>query len=152
MTILFGVRRDERTGGADLTVAAARSLASEGLVAYRIHAAPAGLAERREKRANERRRSRLRSAKLLDSNNRFLCECLVHDRSSGGLRVKLMKNVGLPSRCRLYDDETSEVRAVVAAWRRNCLLGMRYCGVEGAIVLPPDARAALAGRYYAISD
>ncbi|HLW91672.1 MAG TPA: hypothetical protein VKS78_10265 [Roseiarcus sp.] len=147
--VLEGVRRDRLGAGA-----AASVLARDGKVAYCVAAAPrdAKASGRRDKRANERRRSRLRSAKLLDASNRFLCECLVHDRSSSGLRIKLMRNIGLPARCRLYDDETGQISLVATAWRRGAVLGMRYLGGEGSATLSASARAALGGRYYAIVD
>jgi hypothetical protein len=147
--VLEGVRQEgwgERDHSAPPTTT---SLARQGWVSYRVISA--NMPNRGEKRASERRRSRLRSGKLLDQNNRFLCECLVHDRSSAGLRIKLMKNVSLPGRCRLYDDETGDVRSVATVWRRDSILGMRYFADEGAAV-PQKAKAALRGRYYAMQD
>jgi hypothetical protein len=41
-------------------------------------------ADRHERRAEPRRRTRLRSGKVLDAKNKFLIECQVHDRSVRG--------------------------------------------------------------------
>jgi hypothetical protein len=155
LTITFeGVRQDDAHAGPDKGRATAIALAREGRVSYQVGPAlmarPAGASA--EKRTSERRRSRLYSGKLLDPNNRFLCECLVYDRSSTGLRIKLMKNVGLPIRCRLFDAATGEVRVVTTVWRRETFVGLRFCANETNVAIPKNLRAALQGRYYAIAD
>ena len=157
MTVtLEGVRQDDWAARAGLARLTARSLARKGQVGYRVAALPGPEAPHSgasaEKRTSERRRSRLRSAKLLDLNNRFICECLVHDRSSSGLCLKLMRNIGLPGRCRLYDDETGEVLVVSTVWRRGEMLGLRFCATTEPAPIKESLRAALRGRYYAIPD
>lgn len=133
-----------------------RSLASRSLVSYEIIEPPPSAApveeKHREKRSSARRRLRLRSAKLLDSQNAFLCECLVRDQSAQGLCLKLMKNVGLPSRCILYEDETGALNVITTIWRRDSLLGVRYCPTAAPVSIKPSDRAALRGRYYAVPD
>ena len=148
--ILEGVVQGNSDGAAP-SPAEVGALARQGRVVYRAWTAPLGR-QTGDKRASQRRRSRLQSAKLLDSNNRFLCECLVHDRSSAGLRLKLMKNIGLPSRCVFFDDESGAVTAVAIVWRRGLAVGMRYRPSEGLKALSPSARTALHGRYYAMAD
>jgi hypothetical protein len=151
---LEGVRQDEAHAGPDRARAAAIALAREGRIGYRIAPIPKARAadSSSEKRVSERRRSRLRSGKLLDPGNRFLCECLVYDRSSTGLRIKLTKNIGLPNRCRLFDDETGEVRVVAIVWRRELFVGVRFSTSETNVAIPRDLRLALCGRYYAMAD
>jgi hypothetical protein len=153
---LEGVRQDEGAESAGAVRFAASALARQGRVAYRVALAPIPTGRRDtargDNRTSERRRIRLRSAKLLDSNNRFLCECLIHDRSNTGLRLKLMKNIGLPSRCRLFDDDTGEVMVVATVWRSETVVGMRYCLSEPTVAISKNLRAALRGRYYAIED
>ncbi len=142
---LEGVAQARRLGRAEIG-----ALARQGRVAYTVSATPTS-ARPQDKRTSQRRRSRLRSAKLLDANNRFLCECLVNDYSGTGLRLTLLKNVGLPSRCALFDDTTGEVKAVAIVWRRNLLVGLRYRMHER----PPISKSmwtALRGRYYAVAD
>jgi hypothetical protein len=106
----------------------------------------------KEKRSMARRRVRLRSGKLLDPHNRFICECLVRDQSAQGLCILLAKNIGLPARYLLHDDDTGWVEAVPTMWRRGALLGVRYCTVAKPIALKASDRAALRGKYYAILD
>ena len=134
----------------------AKSLASRSLVSYEIVAPPSGdpstAGKPKEKRSSARRRLRLRSAKLLDSQTAFICECLVRDQSAQGLCLKLMRNVGLPARCVLYDDETESLNVVTTIWRRGSLVGVRYCPTSTPVSIKESDRAALRGRYYAVPD
>jgi hypothetical protein len=143
---LEGVQRTRRPGRADIG-----ALARQGRVAYSVSVAPSN-ARPGDKRASQRRPSRLRSAKVLDAHNRFLCECLINDYSSAGLRLTLLKNVGLPSRCALFDDATGEVRPVAIVWRRDSIVGIRYRLHERSAPLSKSAWTALRGRYYAVPD
>jgi hypothetical protein len=131
-----------------------RSLAHQGLVSYEVvtpaPSAPAVDEKPREKRSSARRRLRLRSAKLLDSQSAFICECLVRDQSAQGLCLQLMKNIGLPARCVIYDDETGALNVITTIWRRGPLLGVRYCQAAAPVSLKPSDRSALRGRYYAV--
>jgi hypothetical protein len=147
---LEGVRRGRPL---DPSSPVARALAREGRIVYSVTVRDdPGAKKSHEKRRSVRQRTRLRSAKLLDANNRFLCECLIQDHSTVGLKIKLMKNVSLPARFRLFDDETGEVRTVAVAWRRDAFLGGRFCLGERSPLLSKSARAALTGRYYAMTD
>jgi hypothetical protein len=133
-----------------------QSLAQRSLVSYEILEPPPGdpPSGRKpvEKRSSARRRVRLSSAKLLDAQNKFICECLVRDLSTQGLCLKLMKNIGLPARCHLYDDETGALNVITTIWRRGSLLGVRYCPTSKPVAIRESDRAALRGRYYAVLD
>ncbi|MGA2042240.1 MAG: hypothetical protein ABSG83_02600 [Roseiarcus sp.] len=128
------------------------NLVTDEIVGSPQSAAGADDAPRAEKRATTRRRLRLRSAKLLDSRKQFICECLVRDESAQGLCLKLMRNIGLPGRCILYDDDSGAVTMVATIWRRGPLLGVRYCRLAAPVSIKPSDRAALRGRYYAVLD
>ncbi len=154
--LLEGVRRsfarDDR--------ALARILARRGQVAYVVFDAvretprpetPRPKAGGRELRLAGRRRTRLRSAKILDAANAFVCDCLIYDRSATGLRLTLARDVGLPPQFQVHDDETGAVELAATVWRRGATLGVRFCGY-GASTLKPSERAALRGRYYAVRD
>ena len=154
--LLEGVRsalpRDDR--------ALARVMARRGQVAYAVFdpvrekprpETPRPKATGRELRLAGRRRTRLRSAKILDGANAFFCDCLIHDRSATGLRLTLAHDVGLPLQFQIHDDETGAVESVATVWRRGATLGVRFCGY-GASTLKPTERAALRGRYYAVRD
>ena len=144
---LDGVRLDG-AGSRGLSREAARSLARSGQVAYRVAAADAGSGS--ELRADARSRTRLRSAKILDVANGFLCEAIIQDRSASGLRLLLARNVGLPGRFGVHDDETGEVFTVTAAWRRGQTLGVRVLARGTAAPLKPSDQLERGGRYYAV--
>jgi hypothetical protein len=157
MTVnLQGVRLRHWLAPAGLKRLMSRSLAYRNLVSYEIveppSDAPPIVGKPVEKRSSARRRLRLRSGKLLDAQNKFLCECLVRNRSGQGLCLMLAKNVGLPIRYRLYDDETGSLNAVTTIWRRNALLGVRYCLNSKPVAIRESDRSALRGRYYAVLD
>lgn len=149
---LDGVRRPDRPNDRER----ARALAQSGQVAYSVvelgrdeKSADEG---RRDPRAAKRRRTRLRSAKILNSANKFVCDCLIHDRSANGLRLTLARNLGLPVHFRLHDDETGKVDNVETVWRRGAVLGVRYSQALGPVSIKPSARSALRGRFYAVPD
>jgi hypothetical protein len=151
---LEAVRLDRRLAAAGSNRLFVRSLVRQDLVSYSVVEAPGAPPAARsvEKRSSERRRLRLRSGKLLDSHNRFLCECLVRDRSGYGLRLVLARNIGLPPRYHLYDDETGSVHAIATVWRRSVTLGVRFCLTALPPKLRESDRSALRGRYYAMVD
>ena len=141
---MVGVRLADITGRRETTLSAeaAKSLAARGQVAYReIDSEP---------RLSPRRRTRLRSAKILDARNNYLCDALVHDRSLEGMRLLLSHNVGLPARFGLHDDETGEVLTVRTAWRRGQTLGVRVIDNSPPTPLTRSQSVALKGRYYAV--
>ena len=154
--LLEGVRsaspRDDR--------ALARAMARRGQVAYAVFdpvretprpEPPRPMATGRELRLAGRRRTRLRSAKILDGSNAFFCDCLIHDRSATGLGLTLARDVGLPAQFQVHDDETGAVESVATVWRRGATLGVRFSGYGGATLKPSD-RMALRGRYYGVRD
>jgi hypothetical protein len=156
MTInLQGVRLDRGSRRAGSNRLLDRTLARRNLVSYAVVEAPApppSPGKAIEKRFSARRPLRLRSGKLLDAQNRFLCECLMRDRSGQGLRLTLAKNIGLPTRCHLYDDETGSLHAITTIWRRSGVLGVRFCTAARPPTIKESDRSALRGRYYAVRD
>jgi hypothetical protein len=93
----------------------------------------------------------MRSAKILDANRAFFCDCLIYDRSATGLRLTLARDIGLPARFHVHDDESGVVESVATVWRRGATLGVRFSGYGGTNLTPAE-RAALRGRYYAVRD
>ncbi len=81
-----------------------------GAVTYSVLPSAAPLSPS-EKRKDQRRRTRLRSGKILDRANRFMIETAIVDRSSGGLRLRLAKDCVIPDAFHLFDDETELVFA-----------------------------------------
>ena len=145
--LLLGVRFDGLRSRPDH----ARALAARGEVAYSVASSGGTASTHSDNRWAGRKRLRLRSGKIIVSTNRFLCECRIHDASSGGMRLVLMRNVGLPGRFSLHVDETGEIASVVVVWRRGGEIGVRFCAA-GAAPLKPSERFALRERYYAVPD
>ncbi len=103
-------------------------------------------------RSAHRLRTRLRSAKIIDSANAFLCEAMLQDMSAGGMRLLLHRNIGLPPRFGVHDDGSEEILTVSLAWRRGQTVGVRIHSRNAPRPIKPVARAALSGRYYGIRD
>lgn len=78
-----------------------------------------------ERRGESRRKARLRSGKALDERDRFLCDCIIADRSIDGACVRLARNIVLPQRFQLYDDVAGALFAAVIVWRRGAEVGCR---------------------------
>lgn len=134
----------------------ARTLARRGQVSYSVVETapePKSTADgRHEHRGSGRQRTRLRSGKILDSANKFLSDCIIHDRSATGLRLALPRNLGLPQHFRIHDDETGAVDVVATVWRRGSVIGVRYSHPSSSVFVKPSVRSSLRGRYYAVPD
>lgn len=104
-----------------------------------------------EKRRQQRRRTRLRSGKVLDRGNRFLVDATILDRSSGGLRLRLARDCPAPEFFHLFDDETGLIFSARIAWRRQALLGA-LVDPGGPVNATPRQIAALRGKFYAMRD
>lgn len=150
--MLEGVRGADRHGDHGH----ARKLALRGQVSYSVVVAEPEpkptIDGRPDHRGADRRRTRLRSGKILDEANKFLCDCLIHDRSATGLRLALPRDVDLPQHFHVHDDETSEVDVVATIWRRGATVGVRYVAASGPVPVKPSVRAALRSRYYGVPD
>jgi hypothetical protein len=103
-----------------------------------------------EARAAARRRTRLQSAKILDNAGAFICEALIRDMSSTGLRLLLARNCGVPSRFGVHIDLTGELASAALAWRRERLIGARLLAHVAPAPLKLSDRVALRGRYYGV--
>lgn len=100
-------------------------------------------------RRNEKRRSaRLRWGKALDGADRFLCECLVNNRTRGGACLRLARNVTLPRKFQLYEDDSGELYEAQVVWRRGAQIGCRL-----SLTPKPDkadVARRMRSRYYAM--
>jgi len=126
-----------------------RQRRNAGLVTYSVLSSPVPATN--EKRSDQRRRTRLRSGKILDCADRFLVEATILDRSSGGLRLRLAKDQAIPDYFHFFDDEIEKIFAARVAWRRPALIGA--C-LDSAGPLAANSRkiAALRGKFYAMRD
>ena len=103
-----------------------------------------------EARGAARRRTRLQSAKILDSAGVFLCEATIVDLSASGLRLLLARNCGVPARFGLHIDLTGELKTAALAWRRDRQIGARILTHVAPAPLKRSDRVALKGRYYGV--
>lgn len=106
----------------------------------------------REARAHPRVQRRLHSAKIINADNAFLCEAVLRDVSPRGMRLTLARNVGLPPRFGVHDDQTNQVFTVSQVWRRSSTIGVRIHDNAPPRPMRPAERSALAGRYYGVRD
>ncbi len=124
-----------------LSQAASAALLSRGVVLYREIEPRVG-----EARLFPRARRRLYSAKILDGDSGFLCEAVLVDASPGGMRLLLARNVGLPPRFGVHDDQTGELYTVSQVWRRGQAVGVRIHDNAPPRPMRPAERLALSGR------
>ncbi len=83
-----------------------------------------------DRRSDRRRRTQLRSGKIINDKGQFVIECLIVDRSSFGGKLRLPKISPLPARVMLYDDQTGELFHATVIWRRDRETGIRFTATE----------------------
>lgn len=105
-----------------------------------------------ERRICARARSRLRSGKLLDGGLQFLADCLIHDRSATGARIRLLSAFDGRRDLHFFDEETEMLRRVRVVWRRGEDLGLHYSAQRPARDLTRAERLAFKGGFYAMRD
>lgn len=98
----------------------------------------------------ERRRTRLRSGKLADGENRFLAHCQIVNRSLTGARLRLIDDIEVPDDCRLYDDERGLLVAVRIKWQHGRELGVQFVACNSSEDELRHAATAFAGPFYAL--
>lgn len=115
---------------------------SDGVAYFRISDEPS------ERRGEARRPRRLKWGKTLDSDDRFLAECLVVNRTIGGACLQLARNIVLPTRFQLFEDDTGVISGAEVVWRRAQRIGCRVAltPTPGKQVIIDRMRA----RYYAL--
>lgn len=148
-TVLTGVRRrsaEFRPGPPDDRVRAVDE------IVYTVRDSPVRPASQTaDHRVAPRRRTRLRSGKILLANGAFLCHCRIHDRSATGMRLALAKETSLPRSFIVFEDETMEPLFADVVWRRGLLIGVRLPALDRPDLKPSD-RHALSRRYYAVPN
>ncbi len=116
--------------------------------AYSVRLVPKGA----DRRAARRRRTRLRSGKILDLDNGFMIECQVYDRSENGVRVRLLGDIPAPPVIRLYEDDSERLRDARVVWRRDLDLGLCFVRRAGPRKISRTQLTCLRTRYYAVKD
>lgn len=79
-----------------------------------------------DKRTEGRRRTRLRSGKILDLANKFLIDCQIHNRSAHGARLILAAKIKAPRRFRLFSDTDGELVDAKIIWQRGQNIGVTF--------------------------
>jgi hypothetical protein len=119
-----------------------RAEKGDGIAYFHVSDAPC------ERRSETRRPRRLRWGKTLDADDRFLAECLVVNRTMGGACLQLARNIVLPTRFQLFEDDTGVISGAEVVWRRAHRIGCRV-----ALAPTPGKRAIIdrmRARYYAL--
>ena len=98
-------------------------------------------ASSRERRSASRQRTRLRSGKLIGSDGTFIIECLIHNRSATGCRLRLPSAFLPPPEVYVYEDQSGDLFHAAVIWRKERDLGLRLSACA-----PTPAHRALAGR------
>jgi hypothetical protein len=120
---------------------------SAGQATYRVIEEPARGPS--DNRAEQRQRNRLRTGKIADQNGKFIVECLFHDRSPRGARVRLGREVPVPAALRLYDDERRTFMPARVIWCRKQDLGIVFVTNKPAAAA---AATALGEQFYAVPE
>ena len=78
-----------------------------------------------DKRGVERQRTRLRAGQLTAKNSKVITDCLIHDRSETGARIKLSQDLPLPPEFLLFDAVARTETRVRLAWQNGCDAGVK---------------------------
>jgi len=104
--------------------------------------------EPRDRRRERRRITHLKWGKALDCADRFLCECVMCNRTTGGACLRLARNIVLPTKFQLFDDDSGAIFDAQVVWRRGGEIGCRLS------LSPNSDKTRLARRmrqrYYAL--
>jgi hypothetical protein len=82
-----------------------------------------------DKRSNERLRTRLRAGQLTDKRHEVIVDCLIHDRSRTGARLRLALDRPLPKLFLLADHVTQVQFWVQLAWQKGRDAGVKFVKV-----------------------
>jgi hypothetical protein len=104
-----------------------------------------------DRRDPPRKRTRLRSGKVLDQNGKFLTECQVHDRSPRGAHLRLIKSVALPRYIKYFDDEQGALLEAEVIWRKKAEVGIQFRTKLNGQAIRAGLRSPAGGKYYAVT-
>jgi hypothetical protein len=79
-----------------------------------------------EQRKARRRRTRLRTGKILDAGSPSTVDCQIFDSSKTGARLRLFMNVRLPLRIMLFDEVSEKLTPAKIMWRREREIGVAF--------------------------
>jgi hypothetical protein len=103
-----------------------------------------------EQRIDERKRTRLRSGKLVTLDGQFLTECHFHNLAEGGAKIRTVKTSTIPERFWLFDDQYCGALITEIVWRKDTDLGVRFVQDVDVLPLSEKTLSALSGKYYSL--
>ena len=103
-----------------------------------------------DRRHDQRRRTRLRSGKVVDADNRFIVECQIRERSREGARLLLVRPATIPDRVGLFDDAELKIKTAEIIWRQALEVGIRFTPELDSDAIKESDLAALSGKFYAV--
>ena len=80
----------------------------------------------RERRVSPRRRTSLRSGKVVDPRSAYLIDCQIYDWSGTGARLRLFDNISVPGRIQLFEDISERMINAMIVWRRRREIGIYF--------------------------
>lgn len=111
---------------------------------------PYGTDNRTEKRVEERKRTRLRSGKLVTLDGQFLTECHFQNLAGGGARIRIVGQCAVPNRFWLFDDQYSSALITEIVWHKDAEFGVRFIQDSSVVPLNDTILNTLAGKYYSL--
>ncbi len=101
-----------------------------------------------DKRSAPRRRTRLRSGKLLDPRNALLIDCQIYDRSEKGARIRLIGECPVPRSIRLYEESPERLLEANVIWRKDREIGLCFTPNAQPSSISKAQLAHLRGHFY----
>ncbi len=105
---------------------------------------------RPNRRKAPRRRTRLRSGKVIAMNGLFINDCLIHDRSTLGVRIRMAGRTPLPRQVKFFDDELRVLRVAQVIWQRDNVAGLAFMHEEASHDTTPREISTWTGKFYAL--
>ena len=111
---------------------------------------PAATEHKAEKRRQDRKRTRLRSGKLVTLDGHFLTECQFQNIAHGGARIRLIGSCAVPARFWLFDDQYCGALITEVVWHKEPEFGVRFVQDPSVEPLNDTLLQTLAGKYYSL--
>ncbi len=100
-----------------------------------------------ERRLSQRRRTRLRSGRIVDPRSAYLIECQIYDWSGTGARLRLFDTVSVPGRIQLFEDISERMINAMIVWRRRREIGLYFFPPAHKVNLTQAQLACLRSGY-----
>jgi hypothetical protein len=111
---------------------------------------PSATDNKMEKRNEERKKTRLRSGKLVTLDGKFLTECHFQNLAGGGAKIRIVSQCTIPNRFWLFDDQYCGALITQIVWHKNAEYGVRFVQDPGIVPLNDTILNTLAGKYYSL--